>query len=449
MRRLTLLILTFALILAACQPAAPAATATPAVTHLRFTFWGSDMEKAAIEQMVDTFEKQNPDIDVEAIQIPYEEYVAHLTAMLQSGEAPDVGYMSGLQAQLWAKEGKLLDMTDIIANDPLLSTNLLATRYYYAPGKIAGVNTAIEATLLFYNKAVFDKAGVPYPPSDPAKAWTWDEFVVAAQRLTVDIDGKHPGEEGFDADKIRTYGVAFDKIYEGWTMYPFIFSNGGQMVNEDGTRLLLDSPESAEAMQKLADLMWVQHVAPTPLQDQNLPGYVTMLQTGNLAMHISGHWSLLDYASARDLQFGVAVLPKHKQPVTVILGSPTVIFAGTKNREAAIRFYKFHNNPEAVDLFARGLWMPLQKAYYTDPAKMKIWLDNPVHPPETWPAFTDYVVNYSVPLPSYYIRNYAEVLEKALRPAINKVWNNEATAAEAFAEAVQTAQPLMQGRWDK
>lgn len=449
MRRLLLLLIVIAFGLSACQPAAPAATLTPAVTKLKFTFWGSEMEKSAIEQMVAAFETQNPDIDVEAIQIPYEEYAARITSMIQSGESPDVGYMSGLQAQLWAKDGKLLDLTDIIANDPLLSTNLLATRYYYAPGKIAGVNTAVEATLLFYNKSLFDAAGLPYPPSDPSKAWTWDEFVAAATRLTVDVNGRHPDEVGFDPEKIRTYGVAFDKIYEGWTMYPFIFSNGGQMVNDEGTRILLDSPEASEAMQKLTDLMWVQHVAPTPLQDQNLPSYVTLLQTGNLAMHISGHWSLIDYASVKDLQFGVAVLPKFKQPVTVILGSPTVIFAGTKNRDAAIRFYKFHNNPEVVDLFARGLWMPLQRVYYTDPVKMNLWLDNPTHPREMWPTFTDYVVNYSVPLPSYYIRNYAQVLEVALRPAINKIWNNEASAAEAFAEAVKAAAPLMQGRWDK
>ena len=191
-------------------------------------------------------------------------------------------------------------------------------------------------------------------------------------------------------------------------------------------------PQSAEALQSLADLMWVHHVAPTPQQDANLPGYVTMLQTGNLAMHISGQWSLLDYASVKDLRFGVAVLPKFKTPVTVVLGSPTVIFADTQHREAAIRFYKFHNNPEAVDLFARGLWMPLQKAYYTEPDKMKLWLDNPAHPAEMRPAFTDYIVNYSSPLPSYYLRNYAAVLDTAIRPALEKIWNNQAPAADAL-----------------
>ena len=145
----------------------------------------------------------------------------------------------------------------------------------------------------------------------------------------------------------------------------------------------------------------------------------------------------------------MAVLPKFKTPATVVLGSPTVIFANTKNKDAAIRFYKFHNNPEAVDLFARGLWMPLQKVYYTEPDKMKLWLDNPAHSFETQPAFTDYVLDYSTPIPSYYLRNYAEILDNAIRPAIEKVWNNDATAEEALKQAVRDAEPLIQGRWDK
>jgi multiple sugar transport system substrate-binding protein len=273
--------------------------------------------------------------------------------------------------------------------------------------------------------------------------------VEAAQKLTVDASGRHPTDARFDAAKIATFGAAFDKSYEGWTFYPFIFSNGGQVVNEAGTQLLLDSPEAAEAIQAETDLMWVQHVTPTPAQDQNLPSYVTMFQTGNLAMHISGQWTLLDYASVKGLNFGVAVLPKFKTPMTVVLGSPTVIFADTKNVAAAIRLYKFHNNPAAVDLFSRGLWLPLQKAYYTEPEKMKSWLDNPAHPLETRLAFTDYVVNHSMPVPSYYLRNYAEVLDKAIRPAMEKIWNNQSSAADALKQAVKDAAPLMQGRWDK
>jgi multiple sugar transport system substrate-binding protein len=437
------------LALAACQNPTPTPPATQPAVPLRFTYWGSEVEKAAIEGMVDAFENANPDIDVEAIHLPYEDYIARVSAMMLEGKTPDVGYMPGLQAPLWAQEGKLMDLTSLVESDPLLSSALPETRYYYAPDKIAGLNTAVEATLMFYNRALFDQAGIPYPPSDPEQAWTWEEFVMAARKLTSDVNGNHPGDPDFDPGQISTFGAAFDKSYEGWTFYPFVFSNGGEVVNADGTRLLLDSPEAVEAMQNLADLMWVHHVTPTPQQDQDLPGYVTMLQTGHLGMHISGQWSLADYAAVEDLPFGVAVLPKLKEPVTTILGSPTVIFAGTQNEDAAVRFYKFHNNPEAVDLFARGLWMPLQKSYYTEPEKMKLWLDNPAHPAEMKPAFTDYIVSYSTPLPSYYLRNYAEVLDQAVRPAIDKIWNNEASAAQALAEAVQAAQPLMAGRWDR
>lgn len=436
------------LALAACQGASVTSTQAPP-TKLRFTYWGSEMEKAAVEQMVAAFEQANPDIQVEPIQLTYEEYLTRVTVMINQGEGPDVGYFPSLQAPLWAQEGKLLDLTELVQNDPLLSSALPSTRYYFGKGRIAGLNTAVEIAVLFYNKALFDQAGLPYPPADPAQAWTWEQFVAAAQKLTADAGGRHPGDDGFDPKQIRTYGAAFDKIYEGWTFYPFVFSNGGQAVNDDGTRLLLDAPEAVQAIQKLSDLMWVQHVAPTPEQDTSLPGYVAMLETGNLAMHISGQWSLLDYASVKDLKFGVAVLPSLKKPMTVVLGSPTVIFAGTRHKEAAVRFYKFHNNPEAVQLFARGLWMPLQQTYYTDAAKMKFWLDNPAHPAELRPVFTDYVMHHTAPLPSYYIRNYAEVLDKAVRPAIERIWNNEATAAEALAQAAAAAQPLLQGRWDR
>jgi len=442
------LLILVALGLAACQ-AAPATPTSVPVVKLRFTYWGSEMEKAAVEQMVAAFEKANPDIRVEPIQLTYEEYLGRITAMIAQGEGPDVGYFIGLQAPLWAQEGKILEMTDWVQSDPLLSSALPSTRYYFGNGRIAAMNTAVAVTVLFYNKALFDQAGLAYPPADPAHAWTWDQFVEAAKKLTVDVNGRHPSEAGFDPQQIRTYGTAFHKSYEGWTIYPFVFSNGGQLVSDDGTRLLLDSPEASQAIQNLADLMWVHHVTPTPAQDANLPNYVTMLQTGNLAMLIEGAWNLLDLASTRDLKYGVAVLPSLKQPQTVVLGSPTVIFAGTRHKEAALRFYKFHNNPEAVQLFAQGLWMPLQQVYYTDPAKMKFWLGNPAHPAEDQKVFTDYVLNYSTPLPSYYVRNYAEVLDKAVAPAIERIWNNEATAAAALSQATAAAQPLLQGRWDR
>ncbi|HEY4688137.1 MAG TPA: sugar ABC transporter substrate-binding protein [Anaerolineae bacterium] len=433
------------IVLAACQSATPP---PPEPVTLHFTYWGSPVEKEAVEQMVRAFEAIHPDIKIEAQHLADSEYLSRVSAMIAAGSPPDVGYLLETHAPLWASEGKVLDMTGIIKSDPDLASRLPEAYYYYAPGKTIGTNTAAEIILLFYNKDVFDRAGVPYPPAKAEDAWTWDEFLARAQQLTTDRNGKHPGQPGFDPEDIDVYGVSsrFDYWY---SYFPFIYSNGGQIVNAEGTRLLLDSPEAVEAIQRLADLMWVHHVMPTPQQAQRLPPGEVLMQTGKLAMDIRGQWKLLDYSSIPDLRLGVAVLPKMKEPKTLILGSPTVIFSGTHNLDAAIQFYKFHNDPKAVDLFARGLWMPLQKSYYTDPASVAAWIDNPAHPPESRDAIVNYTLCCVVRTPHYYVKNFGQIAEEVIQPAIDRVWANDINAAEALRQAVQDAAPLMAGRWDQ
>ncbi|HET7091049.1 MAG TPA: sugar ABC transporter substrate-binding protein [Anaerolineae bacterium] len=434
--------------LAACQASS---TPTPTVDRpvtLRFTYWGSPIERVAVEQMVRAFHAENPDIQVEALYIPDSEYIARVSAMIAAGTPPDVGYLLDTHAPQWASEGKVMDLTDIVRADSELSSRLPETFFPIGPGRTIGTSTATEIMLLFYNKDVFDAAGVSYPPARAEDAWTWDEFLAAARRLTVDRDGRHPGESGFDPDHIQVYGVSFVK--SAWYSYPpFIYSNGGEIVNEDGTRLMIDSPEAVEAIQRLADLMWVEHVTPTPAQQERLPPSDALFQTGQLAMDIRGQWKLLDYASMEGLRYGVAVLPKMKEAKTLIFGSPTVIFSGTQHLEAAIKFYKFHNDPRVVDLFAQGLWMPLQLSYYTDPQAIASWIDNPAHPPESRQAIVDYALCCVVRAPHYYVKNFGQISSEVIQPAINRVWNGEASAAQAMAEAVRAATPLMAGRWDR
>ena len=434
-----------ALAAAACGPGtAPAAATIP----LRFTYWGSPVEKEAVEQMVRAFETAHPDIDVEAVHIPNSEYIARVSAMMAEGRPPDVGYLFETHAPQWAADGKVLDLTDIVRNDPELSSRLPETYYYFAPGRTIGTNTSAEIMLLFYNKEVFDRAGVPHPPAQAELAWTWEQFVDAARRLTTDRGGRHPGDPGFDVDGIDVFGVSFERdLWYGY--YPFIYSNGGQIVNDDGTRLMLDSPEAIDAVQRLTDLMWTHHVMPTPGQAQRLPSSDVLLQTGKLAMDIRGQWKLLDYASMQGLNLGVAVLPKLKEPKTLILGSPTVIFSGARNLDAAVAFYKFHNDPASVDLFRRGLWMPLQKAYYTDAALIDSWIDNPAHPPESRGAVVDYTLCCAAPTPHYAVKNFGQIAEEVIQPAIDRVWTRDLSAAQALRAAVRAAAPLLSGRWDK
>jgi multiple sugar transport system substrate-binding protein len=335
-----------------------------------------------------------------------------------------------------------------VLSDPELSSRIAQTYYYFAPGKTLGTSTSNQIMVMFYNKAIFDKAGLSHPPAFAGNAWNWDEFVATAKRATTDVNGRHPDDPEFDPERIDVYGVSIDTSWWG-NYYPFIYSNGGEIVNDAGTRLLVDSPEAIEAIQRVADLMWEHHVAPTPAQAKRLPSADVLMQTGKLAMVVNGQWKLLDYSSMQGLRLGIAVLPKMKQAYTLILGSPTVIFAGTKHLDAAVKLYKFHNDPNSVDLFARGLWMPLQQAYYTEPDKIASWLDNPAHPAESMDALVNYTVCCAVRTPHFYVKNFGLIGDTAIQPAVDRVFRNEATAAEAMRQAVRDAAPLMAGRWDR
>ena len=416
--------------------------------ELLFTFWGSPQEKAAIEEMVADFEAQYPDIRVRAQHIPNTTYVEKISTMLASGDPPDVAYLGEGQAFPWALEGRLLDLSTYFEEDAEASSRLESTYYNYGDGKTLGTNTAAETMVMYYNKALFEEAGVELPPTKAAEALTWDAFVELAKKLTKDRNGNDATSPDFDASNIETYGVSLPTWWGGYL--PFVLSNGGSFASEDGTELTLNQPAAVEALQQMQDLIYVHHVAPTPTQAEAFPSADVMMQTGKVAMTIDGHWKVLDF-SQLGMDWGMAVLPKHKEPVTILLGAPTVIFAATEFPDAAFEFYKFHNNPEYVNLFEKGLWMPLQEAYYTDPEKTAAWLEGEegVYPPEARDVLVDYTLNHtpvSSPLPTGSRTTGRSRARPSSRP-LNACGAVELDAQVAMDQAAEVAAPLMQGRW--
>ena len=415
--------------------------------ELTFTFWGSAFERQAVEQMVQAFNDSQTAIRVRGQHIP-DAYDEKISTMIAGGTPPDVGYLYERLVFQWAQDGVIADLTPHFQADPEASSRLPASYYNYNDGQSTiGTNTAAETMILYYNKSLFDEAGVDYPPSKAAEAWTWDEFVAAAKQLTVDRNGNNAASDAFDPEQIDVFGISFPTWWGGYL--PMIYSNGGQLASDDGMELLLNRPEAVEALQALQDLIYVHHVAPTPAQSASLPSAAVMMQTGKVAMAINGHWAVLDY-SQLGIDWGMGVLPYHRQPATILLGSPTVIFAATEHPDEAFEFYKFHNDPSEVDLFAKGLWMPLQLEYYTDPAKTAEWLDAipGVYPPEARDVLVDYTLNHTIRQPpGYWLKNQTQIFSEAVNPAIGLIWSGEATAQEAMDQAVRDGAPLMQGRW--
>ena len=415
--------------------------------ELTFTFWGSPFEREAVEQMIQAFNESHPDIRVRGQHIP-DGYAEKISTMVAGGTAPDVGYLYESLAFPWSLEGVIADLTPHFNADPEASSRLEASYYRYNNGESTlGTNTAAETIIMYYNKGLFEAAGQDFPPSKASEAWTWDELVEVAKQLTVDRNGNNAASAEFDPDNIETFGISFPTWWGGYL--PLIYSNGGQFASDDGTELLLNQPAAVEVLQAMQDLIYVHHVAPTPAQSESLPSADIMMQTGKVAMAIDGHWKVLDY-SQLGFEWSMGVLPYFKEPTTILLGAPSVIFAGTEHPDAAFEFYKFHNDPAQVDLYAKGLWMPLQLAYYTDEAKTAEWLDAipGVYPPEARDVLVDYTLNNTPRQPpAYWLKNLGQIFSEAVNPAIQLLWAGEATAQEATDQAVRDAGAVMQGRW--
>jgi len=426
------------------------------MVELTFTFWGTDLEAQVINEACAQFNKSHPNIKVVPMHIP-SNYIEKLTAMIAGGTPPHIGYLYEPNVLDWASKGILYDLTDVIKSDSLLSNKLPELYWRYDQGrKTAGITVAAEFMITYYNKDLFDKAKVPYPPTKPEE-WTWDKFVETAKKLTFDNKGRRPGDPGFDAKNIVQYGAAIGGGGTSpWVLYPLLWSNGGDIVDENGQQVMLDSPATIEAIQKIYNLIYKDYAAIAPAAADAFPSLNVALQTGQVAMVLDGQWAMQEaaqIAKEEGMRFGVAPLPYMKNPVTGVEGAPIGIFKdAVKNDpevlQAAWEFYKFIENPDqVVEVIRSGLWQPTTLDWYTKEEYINKWLNPQVHPKEYKEAVVNYY-GYAKPYPNAYLKNVAEINTIVVQE-MSRIFYGQEDISKVCKEAAAKIKPLLAGRYDK
>ncbi|GMA61060.1 sugar ABC transporter substrate-binding protein [Alicyclobacillus fastidiosus] len=408
---------------------------------LQFMFWGSPFEKQIQTQQAAEFSKDNPGVTVTPQIIP-SDYQTKLNTLMASGNMPDMSYLGSNQALIWGAQGHILNIAPYVKKDVELQNWLPEAYIYWAPGKYTNLST-LENENLYYNPSIFKKAHISPPPDLESKAWSWSQFVQVAEELTVDSNGKHPNDPGFNPNQIVQYGVnmPIENNYDGW--YNYLLSAGGSITNAAGTKYTMNSPAAVDAFQKLHDLIWKYHVMPTPSQSQNLPGTDQALQTGKYAMIMDGQWMLLDF-NQEHLSFGIGVLPKIQKPVSFLFSGAQPIYSSTKNPDLAIKFLEFETNPLS-QLVTQGLWMPLQKQYYTDPSLVKKWAYNSAHPePQYQDAVINTVLNYSAPDPGNTLKNFSQI-DTVIEQKLDLIWADKEPVQTVLDQIGSQVTPLLEG----
>jgi multiple sugar transport system substrate-binding protein len=162
-----------------------------------------------------------------------------------------------------------------------------------------GVPLDVHMHGLYYNKDLLAKAGIAEPPR------TGDELIADGVKLTVDKNGKHPGQAGFDADNIVQYGLGFLMNHHGFYQFFGLLSQmDANPLDESMTSVSFDEGKATKALGFLQDLVFKYRIVPkgekSPVDD---------FVSGKVAMFIDGPWQMprLETSSVR---WGSAKYPK-------------------------------------------------------------------------------------------------------------------------------------------
>ena len=349
-----------------------------AVVELTFTGWeASPLETEAVENGIKIFESEHPNIKVSYTPgLSGTEYTAKLLSSAAAGSLPDIMFMQSTDYRTFASKGIIMDVTDRFDSEFSLDDFIDSSRSIMDfNGKVYGVSSCTVMPIIYYNKDLFDAAGVAYPDSNPANAWTIDQFREVAKKLTSD-------------DVYGCYG------FEVEGMWPALMNeNDGHYYDPaDKKTPMFDTEENKEVFQALKDIREVDHSAPdaTTLSNVGMTA-LQMFETGKIAMLCDGSWSLQELA-ATGMNIGKAPLPAFKHASSSGQAHLHCINAKTKHPEEGWEFIKFLSGEDyQKSMISSGLWMPNRKSWYTEDG-LKIWYNEEVHG-DDYRSMLDYFEN--------------------------------------------------------
>ncbi|MEY9863574.1 multiple sugar transport system substrate-binding protein [Catenulispora sp. GAS73] len=285
----------------------------------------------AMQKIITAFEAQNPDISVTIQQTPWADYWTKLQAAATGGAAPDVFWMNGPNFQLYASNNVIKPLTDLHQDTSVYPASLV--KLYQYKGVQYGLPKDFDTVGLWYNKALFDAAGVAYPTA----SWTWADFQAAAKKLTDPAKG--------------VYGVG--ATLEGQeNFYDTIFQAGGYVVSPDGKQSGYADPNTIAGLKFWTDLIAAKDSPSLKQMTDTAP--LNMFESGKLAMFWGGSWDAKAFAGNDGTKTGidVAPLPAGAKKATVIHGLANVVSAHTAHTAQAEKFAEFLGSQQAAQIEA-------------------------------------------------------------------------------------------------
>ena len=350
------IVLTLASAAEAAPVAASKTAAAQAPVTISYMLWDPNQE-IGYKKAIANFQKVYPYIHVNVIQVGFTDYWTKLATEIAAGNPPDLFWDNLNNFPTYVSEGALLNVS------PLIKKYHISLSDYYQSllplfvykGNYYAITKDWDTIGLIYNKSEVKKAGLAAPTNLTWNPTNGGTLLKYAEALTLDNKGKHPGQAGFNPDKIVQYGFSAGNAGAG-------FQTGwSNFLEEDGVtyfshgKFTFDTPKGDQVFQFLNNLVYKWHVAP-PATVTTQPTYTESTDSfspGNVAMMTDGDWDLASIASTTKFPWGVAPLPAGPDGVvSATNGLGINIYAHSKHLPAAELLWAWLTNKATETLMS-------------------------------------------------------------------------------------------------
>jgi multiple sugar transport system substrate-binding protein len=340
-----ILSLVLMLTVGACQPGTPdsptgseSTGAESDVVILRAGTGDSGEGLNPHQSIIADFEDQNENVLVQLEAIAGRDYYTRILTQIAANRAPDVMNIGDDAVPSFVEKGAFLSLDQCLADlnfdtsvylPGLLEPGTVNGELYFLPKDYSTL-------AVYYNKTLFDEAGVPYPEDD----WTWDDLVTTSQALTQDTNND---------GQTDIWGI---QLPANWTtgFEYWVAAAGGSLISEDGLSYVgfMDSEASIRAAQFYADLYNKYQVAPPPADFSAFGGGNSEFDNGQAAMRIFGRWPQAGMLENPNIDLGIVGTPSDAVSANILFWGGFGISSTTENLDEACKFLSYYAGPEAA-----------------------------------------------------------------------------------------------------
>lgn len=392
-------------VLTACQSKAtetPAATDATGPVVLRLGTRDSGAALALHQEAIAQYEADNSNILVQLEPVADRDYDTRLTTMLSVDAAPDVIQLANESIPEFAAQGNLVALDDYFPSDfdtTVYLPNLLE------PGQVDGnqylLPKSYSTLAIYYNKTLFDEAGVAYPKD----GWTWDDLLDIALDLTQDLDGDNaPDIWGLQLPATWTTG------FEYW-----VAAAGGQLISDNGKDFVgyMDSDAVIKAVTFYADLYNKYRVSPPPTDLEAEFGGNMEFVNGEAAMLIFDRSIEPELLANRNLDLGVVGLPQDEAHANILFWEGYGVTSTSTHPRTAANFLTYYTGEMGNEVWVGAALPTIQSVadssgLSTDPIA-SVWINE-----------LNYVVPRAYTFTPYWDEAGAPALAAALQTAITE-----------------------------